>query len=1519
MKKCLIFIIFISSSLVSGMNEPILVDQNNLNYNIEKYGCKYANLVEAEKLCTEISPKIEKNTGYTISVPPFFGIESEAVLKFLKSENIDVKKYWGGLIKDKTFENLQEDLIHWDNAVVWNYDLEKDINNILNKLGPEALGDILQFDTSSLILSLSTLSEKLETSYKEKTPLNKKFDNLKTTINELKKIITKHNFDRIEKIKSIEKRNNEFSYSIKDDDLQKYKKELHNYLELKKSITNEKATLYNLFSKINYAFSSTQVYEKNKTFYNVVQENRIEKICKIFETNYPKDFDNTIPIVRSSSIVEDRDDISNAGGNKSIPVTQSTPYNFYEAVKKVTSSYCGKQSIQQRIYAKDPSLLDEKTIVMPLLLQEIKGEPLISYREFLRNLDINIRREINLTRSWSDFQKLFVDLSEEVVKKAFIQFLYDVYEKFRTQSNTIYNDFEKKSIFWKKMLTANNENDSDFNDPRPLYGSSAYFDNPNASVLNERYYSFFDIFRCIVNGKFYQLAQDFLLDPNKRHRSEKWYELDRDRQNTMQEKFIFMFDEFLIWFKKAIKQEQSVQGNVSFRGFVMFSADPSVEKNKRSPVIVQSCYGSNVAITDPITGDIKVDTFYMLKNFVYPILSEKKKRLVLSQVGDFIKIDNPKSAINLPSLSSESLKALYLLADELQKSNGKPVDIEGVVDEENKTIYIVQVRPIVYRDQEEKPTYFADITQIENENKIKGIIASRTTNSLIEITQKEQILVAKDDGEALKIYNNPSTNRNSIKIIFVKKIPLLLSHAAVILRGEGKVLCCLENDNIKKINDWIKKNRVFIDVQQEWILNLGNIEDSIDQLISKKIVNIGLFSYPMLKQLSMNFVDKKYFEDNYGKDFKITLFGKSELNEKKLQEYNDFFQAHKNKNLMYFLNELKKIKPTNRERGIFLLKILFDVVKSQVKKYKKDVNNDEDFLSRLSCFLKYFFEIVTSLKGLIDEDESSNLYMAKLFYLRLLESLFSQDSRNIIDGYSLGTLTKEIKEEVEIRKNSKEKLDHNITQLIRLKKYALSKKVETNYNIFLESLSEKEITNLTEIMLRIGKLNILPLWLNLKFSEEIDQYDEIINEFTKAAKIISNLKIIRNELQNINVQNFEDPQKFDVSWQKFLNSPVKKIKQSLSTILNEKDKNLLIKMVGLDILELLVDKFDTIIKTMKASTKYKIIEDEKDNEHLKTINKLYTFKIMVKEFLKLLLFDLLTFSNQFFEYQKRGIFSMYPYTYISYLIEEELLSSDLIKKFFTGSPLENEKKERQKESYDGYRRDNYESQLYDITNKSCLEPSSDQFNVSAAAIGSSTEWFRSNPKNLEDLFTFTHQSLINLLSSMQNYYLKIKKIIKTNTFFQTLIEKFERINKINDQGRLDEGQAIVFRSCTITKESVSFHYNWPLRNHSATLSLLYNKKSPKFANVEVCFFGFNSFTFNTNIFEEKDGYKGTDVPKWENLISIATTIFKREQIHIINTDYNNSSATITSKIEDDQKKIDNLIKIIINLVKFTLG
>lgn len=97
------------------------------------------------------------------------------------------------------------------------------------------------------------------------------------------------------------------------------------------------------------------------------QNLKVEGINEFLQTN-----SNTKPLIIRSTGMEDSDELSNAGGNLSVPYVSPNTKDITKTIAEVVGSYFGEKSIQQRLDAGDKALTNTNTPpFIPVLIQEM--------------------------------------------------------------------------------------------------------------------------------------------------------------------------------------------------------------------------------------------------------------------------------------------------------------------------------------------------------------------------------------------------------------------------------------------------------------------------------------------------------------------------------------------------------------------------------------------------------------------------------------------------------------------------------------------------------------------------------------------------------------------------------------------------------------------------------------------------------------------------------------------------------------------------------------------------------------------------------------------------------------------------------------------------------------------------------------------------------------------------------------------------------------------------------------------
>lgn len=112
---------------------------------------------------------------------------------------------------------------------------------------------------------------------------------------------------------------------------------------------------------------------------------------------------------------------------------------------------------------------------------------------------------------------------------------------------------------------------------------------------------------------------------------------------------------------------------------------------------------------------------------------------------------------------------------------------------------------------------------------------------------------------------------------------------------------------------------------------------------------------------------------------------------------------------------------------------------------------------------------------------------------------------------------------------------------------------------------------------------------------------------------------------------------------------------------------------------------------------------------------------------------------------------------------------------------------------------------------------SPEFSVSSAVLGALTAFERHQPQTLEDYFTLIHQNLVAGVAR------ESQKLLNSKTI--ALASVPEDLKKYMSYISADLKYSVQQTGVHFTDEEITIHYNVPLRNHSAKLRLIYDKKT----------------------------------------------------------------------------------------------
>lgn len=828
--------------------------------------------------------------------------------------------------------------------------------------------------------------------------------------------------------------------------------------------------------------------------------------------------------------------------------------------------------------------------------------------------------------------------------------------------------------------------------------------------------------------------------------------------------------------------------------------------------IIQAAYGHNEGVVNSL---VPVDTFYVDINMqIYPILRFKSHRMVPSLLEkrklELKKIDDVQRA-QAPALNKDAVLTLKSFALALEDFYQKPMDVEFVVNEDEKTIYIVQARPIVHvhDPSQPSPSYLTNPDTIAAENKIQGGAIGVAGGGLRWISSNDEIIVKSSIGEALDYYQNRQAvpDPKKIQCIIVGKPAPSTSHEATTFRSELKPV--LYSDQWQTVEKFLEAGPVHLIVspQQGLVINWIDQEKNIQTLLDAKIATLGWIDYPIPRLLSLH----KYFmpEETLSPEIlqKMIIAGQSV----KGASWKQLF---------------KEIKQGNTQSATQALNILLGQLIRLIEQKRKDVSLDKDLKKKINLTVKYAVSIAEQIKNALGYQPSSKKYIQRLFPIKFLESLFYQQptAQEIIDGYSVATLIfKELAHEQAIVRQLQQSnivADPITIQYFKLPAIAMNEILKTNWEHFAQSLAQSKRADIKnafgKMISYLGSFDLLPIWLHTSFAQAYSgKYpkqltaqvatvaSQLIREVYNQNNLLKVLADKKEILNAINVAAFEDSKKFANQWQAF-NSDLLNYFLSSEFLTAFKEAKNIGKFAAIQIMNKLVDTFDLSIKALKGSPSYKAEE------------KVTLFRNMLNQYKELLRSWGIIAPKRIIIYkdvhqepvpippgqylETEGAIPFHPYVLLDQYIQ---IIEHIIKQSEQGEP---------------------NAQLLHTEN----------FDVGAFAIGAAAllEGRLVKPQTLEDAFTLIHQNLLVVLRAL-NAAAGAKNIARPPLL--EAIEKRLLASQVEDEwakdddGQWPEGVPVVrtpsLIGVDVRADALSLLYNLPLHSHSAQFELTYTKKT----------------------------------------------------------------------------------------------
>lgn len=801
---------------------------------------------------------------------------------------------------------------------------------------------------------------------------------------------------------------------------------------------------------------------------------------------------------------------------------------------------------------------------------------------------------------------------------------------------------------------------------------------------------------------------------------------------------------------------------------------------------LQCAFGHNEGVVQSL---VPLDTFYLPKNgAIRSIIKVKPKRLAPVQRGGRFGLEfvsNPERIRNKSSLEKDVLKALSKLGDQVESYYGKRMDLELVYHPKDKTIYVVQARPLVFPALAESPSYISKNIKIDPANQIDLTPIDLGSGAVQGINAGGEVLVASTLEDAVGIYasaeyakpgyDSQKSRRALLKAVIVESGADATSHAAATFRGDGKTIYV--TTKMAKLKSWlaIYNLHILLDGQRETaILDKENLYryQSEEQLFLNRTLIRGWLNYPLPRRVTVE-------PQSYCLAAPTGAFGPFRT------------PMCLTDHLRNDLKEFAKL----------------------VESLRDDANcatNTSTCLSRRILALQslekaevlntYAQELLLEIGK--PEDLGGNNELLVLFPKRFFEAVLTQEPKaELVDAFSIASVTKEYGKHqnfmdsvlmplVDIGRLSQHTLRDEKLFLLAEKGYqaALSRGAGLKYLTWLDEIllgEEEAFLKLRELILGLDAVNVLPIWINTLFEKSVAAcvscaasqiLDTLYSDYRASRDTISLLAQKLDALKVYDLSIWEKPELFESARTDFQTQFSDYFESdafvNFTTPLHE--------MVSVSLMQRYVETFDLTLKTLSATPNSKV--------------KVAHFRTRVEDYLKL-------FETWLKKAPQANIFFAPKWDAEHYVAKlREILAT------FSNSESE-------------------------------LLPSQG-FSVAAAALGSGANFEGNFPRSLEDMFTLIHQSLNTVVSAF------LTESLKSLDMPRPLKEIYEGISQLQaasfPQGHAFFGYAdsirFILTGISIDTEGVVYSFNVPLRFHSAKLELVYKKETEK-TGLGLAFFG----------------------------------------------------------------------------------
>ncbi|KKQ33589.1 MAG: hypothetical protein US49_C0001G0269 [candidate division TM6 bacterium GW2011_GWF2_37_49] len=617
-------------------------------------------------------------------------------------------------------------------------------------------------------------------------------------------------------------------------------------------------------------------------------------------------------------------------------------------------------------------------------------------------------------------------------------------------------------------------------------------------------------------------------------------------------------------------------------------ANPGFKKTTGITVI-QATYGYNEGV---VNGLVPIDSFYVSADYIiHEVIKRKHVRIVPAHDTP---IPNLAEIADKPALNADVIYKLKSIANRLEKFYGKPMDVEFVYHPTTTKISIVQARPITYKKNLLPPCFLTYSKDMPGVN-IGGTTIGCGGGSVRVITNKNQVIFASTLREALQIYlkmNGPA----HVSCVITENMAPTTSHEANTFRIEGKaVVCVTDSAALKELKAAIERGVLVIDPQTGRIYIWHGPQKSLEALRADGFIKEGSINYPIPLQLSIPISTKKL-----NVDMKRII---KELQQGVDETIITNFEKMPSVQLLDVLKEAPE-KGARAALAALLIKIVVEEerLKNLVAKNKLAPELLRHFNILSQAEAGFVQEIATTL-------QFPSLDVRRLYAVRFLEALMLQEhSPDVVNGYSFEQLDKIIGHEWKIITKSKI-LDPVSVQLAKVGSVAFTPETKAKWLKFVKDLASlpepADVTPKTSVKNRFARMiaelnqhDIITLWLHLSFDPAtppeaaaaaaevpaVEQAKRLIVEFDQSKRFLDVLAMHRQNIEQFDTSAFENPKSFTPLTAQLRGLMTYFIGDEFLGMFQKSER--LGKLAALNLMNVLVDKFDSSLKTLEGSPKY---------------------------------------------------------------------------------------------------------------------------------------------------------------------------------------------------------------------------------------------------------------------------------------------------------------------------------------------